>query len=100
LHIRRELPRDLIIHILVEAHPLDEDPKLYKLREVVDGEGDLISKLRNPLIVVESLRNGPLFLLANLNFFGAISFGFLPSTQGANQNGVLRPFPRVIVVTA
>jgi hypothetical protein len=63
------LPRDFIFHLLTKMHPLDKGLKFHKLSRVVDGYGDFILKFCDPLIVMEGLCDGPLFLFANLKDF-------------------------------
>jgi hypothetical protein len=40
------------------------------------------------------------FLLQDSKSFGTTSLGFLPSSHETYQKGVLRPFPKIIVVVA
>jgi hypothetical protein len=69
LPIGRELPRDVIINIFHNMHPLDKSPKVNKLREMIQRQGCLGTKLKNPLIVEESLCHRPILPLAKLKDF-------------------------------
>jgi hypothetical protein len=99
LSIGRELPTNVLVHIVSRMHILYANPKLYKLDEVFHRENFSQINFSYPSIIFQGFINLPtLFLFGISNMIGAISLGFLPPSHGASQKQAFHPFPVVIAV--
>jgi hypothetical protein len=75
-------------------------PKVNVLGKMVYSEVFIQIDFLNPTFASTVLFTFQDFLFEHAKIRGAISFVFLPSSQGASQNEVLHPLPMVILVAA
>jgi hypothetical protein len=82
--ICHEFLNDIILHVVLELHIVNENPKLYKLCEVFQGERGLQIKFSQ-----SKCHHGELEQPTNSSFWriqkslGATSLGLAPSSHGA-----------------